>query len=94
MIWIAALLEQIFVVVCFQEGRVALTEVMNEVLACMTVVCKHPHRHIISGYDETVWIAGVVRLGEGGNGDVTNYHRLMCADAMDQRPIELKPALG
>src|SRR6185503_11553853 len=63
---IAALVEHIVVVVCFQENSMALTEMADHVLAGNAYIGKYAHPDVVEGDYEAAGVDGIMKFGKCG----------------------------
>src|SRR5579872_3841132 len=85
---IAAVLQEVLVVVCLQESRMALPEMPDQVLANVTEVREDADSNGGGRYDEAARVCGVMRLRKRCNGEVAHRNRLPRVEDPDELRLE------
>ncbi len=75
-VWIAALFQHHFIIICFQDSRIAAAEMAGYLTANAANIGKHTHARATAGDGEGVRVAAVVCLTEGHNTQVANCYFL------------------
>src|SRR6188768_353208 len=63
---ISSILQHVFIIICFQESRMALTEIFDHPLAGCSYICKNTDINSIRSKDKTMWICGIMVFWESG----------------------------
>ena len=85
---ITSFFQQFFVVVRFKKSRMTLAEVFNNMLARCSYVREHTDCHRFAGDDETVGIAGIVKLRKSRDGEVADFYGIVRPESFDAGIIE------
>lgn len=91
---VAALFQHDLVVISFEEGRVALLEMMNELIAGQADVRKHadPRVRMVAGDDEAVRVRGVMMFRKSRDLQLPDLDGLKCPER--QRLLQLHAAVA
>jgi hypothetical protein len=90
---IAAFVQQMLVVIGFEEGRVTLTEMVDQLVADDTQIGEDPDPNGRGGDNKTTGVGGVVSLGKGGNRQFADGNGLAGIETPDELRFEGKREL-
>src|SRR5579863_9421278 len=85
---IAAFVQQVFIIVGFQEGRVALPKMMDQLFADDAQVGKNADPYGRGGDNETTGIGGIMGLGKGCDRQIAGGYRLAGIETPDELRLE------
>ncbi len=63
--WVFSMLQHGFVVISFEEDGVAMFKIADDMIARGADVSEYTDGNVVHGYYETMWVCGIMQLGEG-----------------------------
>src|SRR5688572_19067510 len=90
---ISSMFEHVFVIVCFEESSVTLTELTDHVWTCLTDIGEYTDLHILASDDEIMRISSVVKSRKGGNRKTPNGHGMICRKSVDEIRREIQSTI-
>ena len=90
---ITPLFQHHFIVIGFQEGGMALFEVVDELIAGYADVSKDPDVNPVGAHHETMRLDRVVKFREGGDLQIPDRHRLKGGEPAHQRFVNVQSSV-
>src|SRR6185312_14828614 len=78
--------QHFFIIIGFQKSRMALTEIMNQLIAGLANVGKNAHGCLQTAHDKTMGVAGVMFFGERRYLEAPYRNRLMAFNQLYKSP--------
>ena len=90
---ITAVFQHIRVIIRFQESRMALPEVVNQLLAGSAQIGENPYGNLLAGHRETVRFSGVMDLRKRPDQQLPDPNFLKGGECPDQVILDRNPAV-
>src|SRR5262245_37126912 len=83
----------LLIIVSFEEGGMALAEMLRHIFAGLADVGKHPYPYIVAFYYKVVRVAGVVQCWKWCNPKPAHLYGLVWPERYHQMWLHLYPCL-